>query len=207
MLSFYPTDLKPDQAFHAPFTFTITLSVGICTKKTVSKVEEGVVPFRLHLLLMKCTCVGFSGIYDLLLCVSAVEHLRSTIYKSGPWCRDVLEVRGAGTPGVTNPWLYNSYQYPIFTYNDLKLQECIFILNMTWLRLLPLSPRVCNAREVNALEAILPPGSAKGPCYAPHTVSSKRGSRALSLPQHLKSVQALIPASFSAFFLQIYSYL
>ena len=102
LLSFYPTDLKPDQAFHAPFTFTITLSVGICTKKTVSKVVEGVVPFRLHLLLMKCTCVGFSGIYDLLLCVSAVEHLRSTIYKSGPWCRDVLEVRGA-TPGVTNP--------------------------------------------------------------------------------------------------------
>ena len=71
---------------------------------------------------------------------------------------------------------------------------------MIWLRLLPLSPRVCNAREVNALEAILPPGSAKGPCYAPHTVSSKRGSRALSLPQHLKSVQALIPASSSAFF-------
>ena len=84
------------------WTFTITLSVGICTKKNGVKSRAGVVPFRLHLLLMKCTCVGFSGIYDLLLCVSAVEHLRSTIYKSGPWCRDVLEVRGA-TPGVTNP--------------------------------------------------------------------------------------------------------
>ena len=71
-------------------------------QKNGVKSRAGVVPFRLHLLLMKCTCVGFSGIYDLLLCVSAVEHLRSTIYKSGPWCRDVLEVRGA-TPGVTNP--------------------------------------------------------------------------------------------------------